>query len=139
MHFIFYRKKFFFILTSLFLISATLTSCAVPKAQRYKNIEAVKEQIDYKNLGTILKEEYDTGDGVFSPSYFKVIISGDADTFEELEHQFRSIKYSSCTGGGESLYLQCNVATVSVNLAGGNNSPETEVTFQITDSMNGRS
>jgi hypothetical protein len=77
---------------------AVLSGCSVlgqfqhvPAAERHKNIDVVKEELDYSSTGKIITKGYDTSDGVSSPSFFHAVMQGDK-TFDILSTRIRALK-----------------------------------------------
>ena len=70
----------------MFIVTFGLTSCGIgslPHNERYQNIDRVLSDIDYRNIGTIVHEEIDNGDGIFIPSYKKIYYKDDI-TFDRI-------------------------------------------------------
>lgn len=76
----------------LALVMVGLTSCGVgslPHDERYRNIDKVLSDIDYQNIGTIVHEEIDNGDGIFIPSYKKIYYKEDV-VFDKIFSKLRN-------------------------------------------------
>lgn len=120
---------------------AVLSGCGysqlrpLPDKERYAKINAVKNELDYKSAGQVEKEEYDNGDGVFAPSYFRVKLYGE-NTFNTLGKRLEHSSHITCGWHIDTTY-SCNASGVVVTLTR-ENAASAEVVLGITDSMNGR-
>lgn len=134
----FYCKKTLLFLSSLVLLGLVLSSCALPSWQRYKNINEVKDQLSYQNLGNA-NEEYDSGDGIFSPSYIIIKIPGKRTVYEQLQIQLKEIKNAECSNieDGKNR-TTCDVGQVDINLVFVDEEDSTYTYLQITDRFSGR-
>lgn len=115
-----------------------LTSCALPDEQRYHYIDKVLSDIDYQNIGTIISEEKDNGDGVFAPS-FKRIMYKSPETFEKIAKKLAEPDdtniYEDCEyRNSEQEQMKCSYYGNSVSVV----KNETTTFLQITDSTSGK-
>ena len=124
-----------FIISSAFL----LTSCSLrlPDHLRYKKINDVVEQVDYKSIGHISIERYDNGDGVFSPSFFYVQIEGNMPEYTSLELEILKVKNIDCYNVHKG-YADCKVGVVDIEarLIDEDNKPY--IMLFVTDVYGGR-
>ena len=117
-----------------------LSGCSLlplPDHLRYKRINDVVEQVDYKSIGTILVERYDNGDGVFSPSFFLVEINGELEEYELLESELLKVKNIDCYNIDEG-YADCEVGQVQIQARLIDEEGKTYINLVITDVYGGR-
>lgn len=123
-------------LVALLMLSiVSLTACGLippQKEERYVNIDEVLTLIDYKTIGPILKEEVDTGDGVFAPSYKSIYYS--EKSFYEIDSRLKVIS-DSCNGGIKTKSLYCIYSRVSISVS---YNDFNEIVVKTTDSSNGQ-
>lgn len=132
-----YSRKLLLFISSLILLSLTVTACSLPPWERYQYINSVKDQLDYESLGTVVEEGYDDGDGVFSPSYFEVKISGDRTVFDLLKYQLLDVKNIECNDAGTNT-MRCKVGQVRTDLVYQDYKSSFYTVLRITDSSSGR-
>lgn len=132
-------KPLFAILALVISSSLVLTSCSLrlPEHLRYKKINEVVEQVDYKSIGKISIERYDRGDGVFSPSFFFVKIEGGLPEYELLEAEILKVKNIDCYNVHEG-YADCKIGVVDVEARLINEDDKTHIMFVVTDIFGGR-
>lgn len=118
-----------------------LSGCSLlplPDHLRYKRINEVAEQIDYKKSGKIIEENYDTGDGVFSPSFFFVQLEGEREVYESLKSDILQIKNIDCPTGGSDGNLSCRVYQVDIYLNFDDSESPSYTVLKVTDRYSGR-
>jgi len=112
---------------------AQLTS--LPDEERYQYINQVKDDLGYADTGKVVREQYDTGDGVFSPSFFYTEIEGPT-TFDRLTETSQELATQQCNLLVD-IQTRCDVGQVSI-LISRDSLEDTSITLKITDASNGR-
>lgn len=123
------------------VLSLLLSSCSsfpLPDHLRYKRINAVVNEIDYQKSGEVLNERYDSGDGVFSPSFFRVDISGDVGTYDFLKKEILKIENITCDGFNGEGYMNCKLGEIDIDINLNNEKNNPSVTLVVTDVYGGR-
>lgn len=128
-----------------------LTSCGIgslPHDERYRRIDKVLSDIDYQNIGTIVHEEIDNGDGIFSPSYKTIYYKEDIafdEIFSKLQHAPNNVnedcseKHLSPSQISNRKNIYCNYYGNGINLIRKkNNEYHSQTQILITDSMSGK-
>lgn len=119
------------------LLAFGMASCdmrSLPHNKRYQYIDQVLEDVDYKNVGEIVEETIDDGDGIFAPSY-KEIYYKEKSSFYKISNQLKEFNFSSCSGGDTQTNCAYGRTTISV-LTIDENDRGTYLT--VRDSSNGR-
>ena len=120
-------------LGGMLVLSGCEQLSSLPDEERYKYVNQVKEDLDYASSGEISRERYDTGDGVFSPSFFYSELEGDT-SFDILTQRLQSLPDVDC----EALVTEqsrCYIGRVEVKIT---RIGVSKTALQITDSSNGR-
>jgi hypothetical protein len=104
----------------------------LPDAERYQYVNQVKEDLDYKAAGEVIKENYDNSDGVFGVSYFEATVKG-PEAFDTLRAKLQLLATKPCNPILETS-IGCYVGQVDVALFGNRE----QANFRITDANNGR-
>jgi Na+-transporting NADH:ubiquinone oxidoreductase subunit NqrC len=125
----------------LALISSTLLSgcgeslSALPDEQRYKRINAVIDVIDLESAGQVKISRYDTGDGVFSPSFYLAYVDGE-NSYDNLKKQIQIIPDTKCNEV-QTIQLSCTLPNIDISLTRETNEA-TETRLQVQDIYGGR-
>lgn len=120
------------------ILLTSITGCALPEKERYQYIDRVLSDIDYQNIGTIISEEKDDGDGIFAPS-FKTLRYDDPNVFEEIAKKLAdpedTVIYEDCEyRNSEQTQMNCSYYGTVVSLV----KTETTTFLDISDSSSGR-
>lgn len=118
-----------------------LSGCSLlplPDRLRYQRINNVVEQIDYKKSGDVLEERYDTGDGVFSPSFFLVKLHGEIETYESLKADILKIKDVDCPTNDPVRQVRCRLGQVDIYLNFNTSESPPHIILKVTDVYSGR-
>jgi hypothetical protein len=102
------------LISSILLSGCGESLSALPDEQRYKRINAVVDTIDLETAGKVEISRYDTGDGVFSPSFYLAYIDGE-NSYDELKKQIEAIPNIKCYEV-ESFQLTCTLPKVDISL-----------------------
>jgi len=122
-------------LGGMLVLSGCTQLSSLPNEERYQYINQVKDELDYAATGQIIKEQYDSGDGVFSPSFFYVEVEGPA-TFDRLTETSKELATRQCNLLAD-IQTKCDVGQVSI-LISRDSIEDTSITLKITDASNGR-
>lgn len=132
----------------LTIAMAGLTSCGIgslPHDERYGKIDKVLSDIDYQNIGTIVREEIDNGDGIFIPSYKEIRYQEDM-VFDKILSKLQQAPdnvnedcsekkpFNSNEENKEQLSISCLYYGTRITMGKGKNGTG----IKIIDSTNGR-
>jgi hypothetical protein len=109
---------------------------ALPDEERYQYINEVKDIADPESAGKITTGGYDTGDGVFSPSSYRVTIEG-KDTYNILKERLKEAPENGCQEAADTTYISCKIKQADIKITR-KTIDATETKFEIVDTMGGR-
>jgi hypothetical protein len=136
-----YRKIFAVVILGL-AGAFTLSGCGVleqakplPDEKRYQRINDIKDNLTLTEVGEVVIERYDHGDGVFSPSFILTEVKGE-DAFNKLTKSVKKMATRPCSPLTET-QTRCDVDVVEVYLWK-ESVDGSSVSVKITDAYNGR-
>jgi hypothetical protein len=123
-------------LSGLFLLSACNSGLLpLPDKKRYQYINEVKDDLGYDTIDGVVDDRYDTGDGVFSPSFFRAELES-PEAFDTLTKRVQTLSDVKCAALSPT-QTRCDIEQVEVQITK-NDSGNDSVTLEITDVFNGR-
>jgi hypothetical protein len=120
----------------LFSSCSTLSQFrSLPDEERYQYINQVKEDLDYKSAGEVIKEEYDNNDGIVSPSVFLADLKGEK-TFTTLSDRLQALPEVKCDAASDRQTI-CHIGQADITITKIDESNNL-VNLKILDSYSGR-
>jgi hypothetical protein len=106
---------------------------ALPDEERYQHINEVKDSVDLDTIGEVTQGGYDAGDGVFSPSHYRVRIEGDTTSFITLKERVTNLPGAECRDAGNQISCKLGQADILVT-----KKTEKALQFEVVDVYSGR-
>jgi len=121
--------------------TALLSGCgggftALPDEERYQYINEAKDIAEPESAGKITTGGYDTGDGIFSPSSYRVTIEG-KDTYNILKERLKKAPDNGCQESADMTYVSCEIKQADSKITR-ETVNATRTRFEIVDTMSGR-
>ena len=108
----------------------------LPDSERYKRINEVVDSLEIDEAGKITFQKYDTGDGVFSPSFVYFQIEGKY-SFKNLTRKLQSVPEIECSLIIET-QVKCSVKQVNIEITRDDKKVNSLTHLKIIDITNGK-
>lgn len=108
----------------------------LPDSKRYERINEVVDLLKIDEAGKITSQKYDTGDGVFSPSFFYSQIEGE-NSFKYLTRKLQSVPDVECSLVIE-IQVKCSLKQVDIEITRDDKKANSLTHLKIIDVTSGK-